>query len=387
MNKIRNILRSIRIEEYLLLISSIFLFSFFFVLSPQLSWLEPFENGFKSIAIGVKYFSFAFIFIFFYILFKIYLYLTNWLSPLVEKKHFFKTAFLSLPNRLSDILPNSKKTLINLLIFLRPFFFTAVFFGLITLLLGLWAVELRGRLVDDWLMELDKSAFGSYPFLWDYGQISFFKYISPLSVYSYEILGLMMGIGWVVFYIAKHRAIFSGYIMAISLACVIGLPIWFFYPALTPINRYLDNVYNLEINPSIEKMISSYNPDRYVLRFQEEIRLEQGEIPDISAMPSMHAAWAIIVVYYFFRFNKRTIFLTLPWFFFSTFGTFYLAQHYFIDIVVALPVAIIAIWLAGVLAGAEKKYYLLNRTDIRENKFKSQIKKNLAKIPQGIKRL
>ena len=69
MIKIKNILRSIKIEEYILFIFSLVLISAYFILNGLKSgFTDFFDYGFKHLAIGVKYFSFVFllfIFIFF----------------------------------------------------------------------------------------------------------------------------------------------------------------------------------------------------------------------------------------------------------------------------------------------------------------------------------
>ncbi len=385
MNKIKNILQSIRIEEYLLLIFSIFLFFFYFVLNPQLIWWTFFKNSFENIALGARYFLLSFIFIFFYILFKIYLYLIKCMSPFVEKKNSFKNTIFSLPKQFSNSWPKLKKFLVNVLFFIRPFLGVTVFFTLINSLLGLLAVYLQERLVDTLFAKMDESIFGFYPFFALSNQDVFSGKIPYLFIYSFLGLGIAMGIAWIVFYASGQKAFFSRYIMATVSAVMISLPLWFCFPANSPQNAYLNNVYNKEIDISLSGITKNYNPGECIMDFHEGSGVEQGKTAPISTMPSMHVAWAIIIVYYFFKFKKRTIFLTLPWFFFSTFGTFYLAQHYFIDILVALPVAFISIWLAGILIKLEKKYYSLNRMDIQESKFKSQIRKDLVKIPQAIK--
>jgi membrane-associated phospholipid phosphatase len=75
----------------------------------------------------------------------------------------------------------------------------------------------------------------------------------------------------------------------------------------------------------------------------------------------------------------------LPWFLFSSLGTVYLAQHYFIDVLVAFPLALVSIWLAKGLVRIEEKYYQYGGLDNQEKKLKEQIKEDLAKILRLIK--
>ncbi len=382
MAKLKKILQSVRIEEYVLFISSLIVSSVCLILSYQLIGSGYFGHGFRTVFLGVKYFSVVLVFVYLYIFYKLFLYLTNWLSPFY-KKNFPK----DLSNPLIGVWPRIKNVLINVLVILRPFFLAVVFFSLLTLLLGFFSVYLQESLIDDQLMRVDKSLFSSYPFFWSYDWIPFFKYLSPLIVYSYNLLGTMMGVSWIIFYLTKKREIFSKYIVAMVLSSIIGLILWFIFPALTPQDRYLDNIYGLEINPSIQALIKDYNPDKYVLDFQEEIRLEPDEVGGVSTMPSMHVTWSMIIIYYLFKLKRKTVFITLPWFFLSTWGTFYLAEHYFVDILAALPIIVVVIWLSNLLVKKEKKYYQIGKWDDREDEFKRGINRDIRKISKFFKNL
>ena len=249
------------------------------------------------------------------------------------------------------------------------------------------AIQLRGNLIDGCLMEIDKSLLGFYPFLWFHQSTNFLKNLAPLFLYSFLWLGLIMSISWLVFYLAGQRKFFSQYIIAMTLIAMIALPLWYFFPANSPQNTYLNNVYNKQIDPSIKELTDNYQPNRYLLGFHKEVGVELGGIAPVATMPSMHAAWTIIIVYYLFKFKRKTIYFTLPWAFFSILGTVYLAQHYFIDILVSLPIALIAIYLANCLVKIEKRYYQGGKGDNQEKVFKKQVKKDLAKIPQMIQAL
>jgi len=168
---------------------------------------------------------------------------------------------------------------------------------------------------------------------------------------------------------------------------MIALPLWYFFPANSPQNTYLNNVYNKQIDSSIKELTDNYQPNKYLLSFHKEIGVEQGEIAPVTTMPSMHVAWTIVIIYYLFKFKRKTIYFTLPWAFFSILGTVYLAQHYFIDILVALLVALLAICLANCLVKIEKRYYQEGKLDNQEKFFKEEVKKDLSRIYQIIKEL
>jgi len=376
MIKIKNILRSIRIEEYILLIFSLVLISAYFILNGfKLGFTDFFDYGFKHLAIGVKYFSFIFVFIYFYIFYKFYLYLIKWLDPLIEKKG-------SLENPFNNSLNSIKRFFLISLVMIRPLFFVSIFLGSIIILLGFLAILLRGRFIDSLLMDIDNKIFGFYPFLGSYYQVDLLIKIIPFLIFGYLFLGSMMGIAWIILYFNKKKELFSEYIIAIALAVMIALPIWMIYPANSP--RHLNNIYNpqriSQIYEEVDKEIKEVTInklDNRILKFHEDIGIGKDDVIPISTVPSMHVTWALLILYYLYKANKRTLFFNLPWNFFSTLGAVYLGQHYFMDVLVAFPVVIITILFTRVLVNMEKKYYHNNRFDKYEEGIKKQIRNDL----------
>lgn len=388
MKKIKKILQSIRIEEYILFIFSIILvFSYLIFKGFKSDFLDFFGNGgFKNIVAGVKYFSFVFIFIYIYIFYKFYLYVIDWLDPFIENKKTLKETFLSLKKLPINFLDKFKKAILFNLLILRPFFVVSVFFGTVVVLLGLLSVILRGSFVDSLLMDLDNKLFGFYPFMGSYYEVSLLLKIIPFLIFGYLFLGSMMGMTWVVLYFNKKKKLFNEYIIAMTLAIMIALPVWIIYPSNSP--RHLNNIYNPQrivhsyenVDEDIRSIIKDNNIDNKILDFHESIGMEKNNIYPISTIPSMHVVWALLILYYLFLFNRRTIFFTLPWNFFSTLGAVYLGQHYFVDIIISFPVAFLSILLANVLVRMEKKYYHNDKFDKYENKIKNQIRNDLAKL-------
>jgi hypothetical protein len=229
------------------------------------------------------------------------------LSLFIKQKKPLKNIFSSWLNPASSW-SKIKNSLMAILILLRPLILITLFFTLIILLFGLIAVRLKGELIDDQLMEIDKSLFGFYPFLWLVNQVSFLGKITPLFIYAFLGLGLIVGIVWIIFYLADQRKFFSQYIIAMTSVVTIALPLWFSFPANTPQNTYLNNVYHKEINPSLKKLVKDYQANKYLLDFHKEVGVKPGDIAPVSTMPSMHVAWAIIIVYYLFQFRRKTIF-------------------------------------------------------------------------------
>ena len=199
----------------------------------------------------------------------------------------------------------------------------------------------KGRLLNQEFFNLEKNIFGELPFLWLHSQNNFFapllRMIAPAIIWCFQSLSLMMGISIFVFYIIFSREDFYKYIFAIFISSMIALLFCYFFPINSPNNYYLST------NPEI----ADYNPPESVLELQKQIHNEQKENTPVSTFPSMHTTWAIFIVYYLYRNYKKTIWLTGPWLLLLILGTTYLAQHYFVDILLAIPLSVISIMIAG----------------------------------------
>jgi membrane-associated phospholipid phosphatase len=139
-------------------------------------------------------------------------------------------------------------------------------------------------------------------------------------------------------------------------------------PVLSPQDRYIDNIYQLQISPpapaSLVVAVANYHPQPEIAAFLQTIRTGKVGLPALptSTFPSAHVLWAAIAGWYLFqadadarRNGRRTWrrwlgWIALPFLIASTFGTVLLAQHYFMDIPAALVIAALAIWLANSIA-------------------------------------
>jgi len=199
----------------------------------------------------------------------------------------------------------------------------------------------KGRLLNQEFFVIEKNIFGELPFLWLHSQNNFLapllRILAPAIIWCFQSLSLVMGVSMFVFYIVFSKEDFYKYIFAIFISCMIALPFWYFFPINSPNNYYLST------NPEI----ADYNPPKSVLELQRQIYNEQKENPPVSTFPSMHTTWAIFIVYYLYRNYKKTIWLTAPWLLLLILGTTYLAQHYFVDILLAIPLSAISIIIAN----------------------------------------
>ena len=197
MPKIKKFLKSIRIEEYVLLVLTLFLF---LIISIFLNKQEIenvfnfglmeggfFEKGFQVISWGVRHYVLVFSVFFLYFLVRFYLYTGERLASFFDQNKnpgFLKNADV-FKNPFSFLKKNMVKILYFLAVVLRPFLTVIAFWGLELFLLGYLAVFLRGNLFDGWLMQIDKMIFGFYPFMGSYYQVEILLDLIPFLNKSY----------------------------------------------------------------------------------------------------------------------------------------------------------------------------------------------------------
>jgi membrane-associated phospholipid phosphatase len=128
-------------------------------------------------------------------------------------------------------------------------------------------------------------------------------------------------------------------------AYAFGMFFWYYVPVNSPNNYFLSQ------DPQIE----GYQPNDRVLDFEKAMRESQKEVTPISTFPSAHVMWGMQLVYFWARYNKKTLFIFAPWFLLMTLGTVFLAQHYAVDVLLAFPLGILSIWIGRSFADRSVK--------------------------------
>lgn len=217
-------------------------------------------------------------------------------------------------------------------------------------LLVLYAVMMGsgGRLSNELVMGWDKIFFGVYPFIWFHQAGNPIKpildFLTPAIIYSFQIMSLFMGASIGFFF--GRKKILTAMIVSFFTAMAIGIFFWYAFPVNSPNNYFLSQ------NPGIER----YDPNQAAMIFQANMREAQAALPPISTFPSSHVMWGMELVYFWAVYKKKTLWLSVPWFLFMALGTVYLAQHYAVDVVLAVPLGIVSIIVGQFLAaGTEEK--------------------------------
>jgi hypothetical protein len=211
------------------------------------------------------------------------------------------------------------------------------------------------RLKDIDLIGLERFLFGNYVFAL-LGAINYPHWLIEFIIISFDNMGLILvAVGIFTFYLApKH---FRELIIAFCMGILMMIPLWLLFPALSPQDRFIDNIYGLHEPNQIALAVARYNPQSEIKQFLLDVRRGKAGLVALptSTMPSAHVFWAVLAGYYLFRVKRpwRIIgWIASPFLAASTLGTILLAQHYFLDIPAGIVIAGLAIWFAN---GVEAK--------------------------------
>jgi membrane-associated phospholipid phosphatase len=260
---------------------------------------------------------------------------------LYTTRFLVKNIYIRDPDALDGEVVKAKKFLAKSLRFLQFFVFLVVGFSGELLVLYIVTQSGHQRMVNELLMSWDKAVFGVQPFLW-FHMVSnplkpFLDAITLLIGTSFDKLSTIMGCSLVLLY--NKKKIFAGLVISYFVAIIFGLVLWSIFPVNSPNNYYLSK------NPQIE----GYQPNKLVDDFQTNIREQQKDTLPISTFPSAHVMWGFETMFFWALYSRKTLFISVPWFILMSLGTVYLAQHWAVDILAAIPLAVFSIMISRLI--------------------------------------
>jgi hypothetical protein len=231
-----------------------------------------------------------------------------------------------------------------------------IFVGLAGIAMGEANLFDRVRLADTTVAGWEHALFGNYVFA-ILGAIPYPHWFILFIIWSFENMAIIMVVaGIILAYTAVAR--FHEFLIALCIGILAMIPIWLLLPALSPQDRFINNVYQLPVPSQIAQAIANYHPQQEILDFYTAVRADKNGLPALptSTVPSAHVFWAVLTGYYLFRAGsgktrsgrvlRWLAWIALPFLIASSYGTVLLAQHYFIDVPAGIAVALLAIWLA-----------------------------------------
>ncbi|MCL5267000.1 MAG: phosphatase PAP2 family protein [Bacteroidetes bacterium] len=204
------------------------------------------------------------------------------------------------------------------------------------------------RWIDSKLAAADFWLTGTYPFL-TLETIKFPVWLIEAVELSFLNLPFLLVIA-ALYVFFKNKRSFSKYVMAFFLSFAIMTPIWLLVPAMSPQDRFIDDVYQLRDPHGISSALQEYPPVPQVKRFLTHMRQSKKglEMMPTTTFPSSHAAWATLAAICLLEASPVAAAVLGPFLLLSTLGTFYLAQHYFVDTLAGVTIGVISTLLASV---------------------------------------
>ncbi|MBI2122358.1 MAG: phosphatase PAP2 family protein [Candidatus Sungbacteria bacterium] len=217
--------------------------------------------------------------------------------------------------------------------------------------------------VSDALFRMDQAVFRSAIPFWFQESGSFqkpmFDFAAPLIITAYFYLSFIIAVFFLVSLVWDGK-IFSRFLASFFICMLLSAPFWYSWPALSPHDAYFDNALKMPRPAAVEEALVSYEPNSELRSFFAKIRIlpENAErlfLP-ITTFPSMHIAWATVILYFGILLSRRIAFFLVPYYALNLVGSFYTLQHYVVDGVAGAIVGFIAIAIASYFIGESPPY-------------------------------
>jgi len=346
-NVLMRLLKTMRIEFWFSL-----LLGFFAVVINQHYYSDGLTLT-KAATWMIQYFSFGnpfFVWFFFFIyllfLWQFYVALVKLVSQYIYEKKKPTTDQLA---RLLGYVIKPFILLAPLVIVTGPFF----------TLLGNMSYQLRLHTIDSYLLQSDFWLWRVSPFL-VLPQLISSDVGATILKDAYMSLALLMSATLGALYVAGKQFLFRQAVLAFLLSLALSFPLFYAFPCQDPSHYVLQNLRANPLPAQVAPWLNSYKPSPFAVGVinsidKAETQTTQDNAVPISCLPSMHAVWTVFIIYFLARLTLWSLAFTLPWAVLVLTGGLYVAQHYAIDYVAALPVAALSVWGGSLLLLLEKK--------------------------------
>ncbi len=239
------------------------------------------------------------------------------------------------------------KRVIGVVVYLlRIAFPIALNLVLFSFLVGYVNAVNKSRLIDGTLASLDFRLTGTYPFL-SLETMKFPAWLIETTAFSFlNLPSFLVLIAVVTFF--RNKRVFAEYVVAFFTSIVLMIPLWLLVPVMSPQDRFIDNVYHLKDPPPVAAALKDFTPVPEVESFLIQMRKSKEglDIMPTTTFPSSHAAWATIAFISVIEASALAGSVFAPFLLLSAVGTFYFAQHYFVDTPAGILIGIVSMIIA-----------------------------------------
>ncbi|OGL90681.1 hypothetical protein A3H10_00860, partial [Candidatus Uhrbacteria bacterium RIFCSPLOWO2_12_FULL_46_10] len=214
--------------------------------------------------------------------------------------------------------------------------------------------------VDNFLMAADKEIFGVYVPFWFQSNANalkpLFDWLSAVLIATYLSLGTVLAAVFI-FVLAVNSQKFYQMFLAFLLSIVLSLPFWYFFPSLSPLEGYIENVPGVLLPADISEAAFSYRPNDDLKIFFVHVKSVKANMADnfmaVTTMPSMHVAWATIALYFGALTWAALVYFLAPFYILTFIAAVYTMQHYAVDTFAGALIAVAAITVVKKFAKTE----------------------------------
>ncbi len=211
----------------------------------------------------------------------------------------------------------------------------------------------RATMLAEKLLGWDKKIFGVNLPLWIHTSANPFhnilEIIGPTSLVCYSFLALALGLLFIAAFVRGQK--FSlAVLLAFVFSEILSTPLWLSFPGLTPAARFLYNITNTPLSPALAAESASMYISPAVTQFISTIKTLQTHdatpFLDVTNFPSMHIAWATLILFFGYRIWKYSAIILVPFFLLTVVATLYGLQHYGVDILAGATIGAISCFVA-----------------------------------------
>lgn len=195
------------------------------------------------------------------------------------------------------------------------------------------------------LMEVDRLMWGGYPVFEVQRLVP--EWLGRLSIDAYLLFSSLALVTFFATMLASTHA-FRRFMCAMMLWTVVALPLWSFFPALSPDEIFRqqllgDTVGSGDITRAVAHLAVTPALSELLNRLSKVWSNPAAGIYAVSCFPSFHVGGYMLIAYGLFLVHRVTLLVMVPLCLLNTLGALYTLQHYLVDFFPAIALSLMVI--------------------------------------------
>jgi membrane-associated phospholipid phosphatase len=188
------------------------------------------------------------------------------------------------------------------------------------------------------MINIDKSIFGFIPtvklqsLLYNPVHLVWYDYLATLLYVCHVITPVIVGY----YFWLKDKIFFSKFAFAFLILSYMAFITYIIFPAMPP---WMAG--SLGYLPHITEVTGVVLSHFFRIGVVSNSVISLLDINSVAAMPSLHAAFPLMIFFFLFKWSKKAGLMFLPYVLGVWFSIIYLGEHYFIDVVIGAVYSIV----------------------------------------------